>query len=258
MDNPVIEFKNVTKRYGDKTALSRLSLSVGTGEFFGFLGPNGAGKTTSIKTMIGLVRPDEGTIRIKDIDVARDPIAVRSLIGYVPDSPFIYGKLTAREFLRFVGGLYRMEPDDMERRIKWLSDIFDMHVWMDRRCEEYSHGMKQKVVMSAAFLHRPELIIVDEPTVGLDPPSKRLLKDMLKLICEHGTTVFMSSHDLYEVEELCGRIAILNEGSVVAEGTLDELRKQAEMDGGGIEDLFMKLTRNTEKTAYLDERNEDR
>ena len=251
MDNPMIAFESVTKRYGDKTALSRLSFTVEKGEFFGYLGPNGAGKTTSIKTMIGLVRPDEGTVRVDGVDITEDPLAVRSMIGYVPDSPFIYGKLTAREFLRFVGGLYRMEPDDMERRIEWLEDIFDMHAWIDRRCEEYSHGMKQKVVMSAAFLHRPRLIVVDEPTVGLDPPSKRLLKDMLKLIRDSGTTVFMSSHDLHEVEELCNRMVVLHNGCIVADGTLDELRSQAEMEGGSLENLFMKLTGNTAKTAYL-------
>ncbi|HDY89322.1 MAG TPA: ABC transporter ATP-binding protein [bacterium] len=248
----MISFENVTKRFGTKTAISNLSFTVNKGELFGYIGPNGAGKTTTIKTMIGLIRPDEGRIIINGKDVSREPLEVRSIIGYVPDSPFIYGKLTAREFLRFVGGLYRMETDDMEKRIGWLSDIFEMHNWMDQRCEEYSHGMKQKVVMSAAFLHRPELIIVDEPTVGLDPPSKRLLKDMLKLIQENGTTVFMSSHDLFEVEELCGRMAILYEGSVIAEGTLDDLRAQAEIDGGSLENLFLKLTKNTTKKAYLE------
>lgn len=252
MDDTMIVFENVTKRYGTKTAISNLSFTIKKGEFFGYLGPNGAGKTTSIKMMIGLVHSDEGRIFIKGKDVAHDPVAVRSLIGYVPDSPFIYGKLTAREFLWFVGGLYRMEKEDMKKRINWLSDIFDMHNWMDSRCEEYSHGMKQKVVMSAAFLHRPELIVVDEPTVGLDPPSKRLLKDMLKLIQENGTTVFMSSHDLSEVEELSDRMAILCEGSIVADGTLDELRTQAEMKGGSLENLFLKLTNNVTKAAYLE------
>ncbi len=248
----MIKFEGFTKKYGSRTALSNLSLEVKKGEFFGYLGPNGAGKTTTIKSIIGLVQPDEGRVYVNDINVAHDPIAVRSFVGFVPDSPFLYEKLTAREFLRFVGGLYRMPKDEMEKRIEWLSDIFDMHNWMDSRCEEYSHGMKQKVVMSAAFLHRPELIIVDEPTVGLDPPSKRLLKDMLKLIQEKGTTIFMSSHDLSEVEELSERMAIICEGSIVADGTLDELRTQAEMEGGRLEDLFMKLTKNTTRAAYLE------
>ncbi len=252
MNDVMISFERVTKKYGSEAAISNLSFQVKKGELFGYLGPNGAGKTTSIKSMIGLVRPEEGKILIDGKDVSKEPIAVKALIGYVPDSPFIYGKLTAREFLGFVGGLYRMETDDIEKRIGWLSDVFEMHDWMDRRSEEYSHGMKQKVVMSAAFLHRPELIIVDEPTVGLDPPSQRLLKDMLKLIQENGTTVFMSSHNLVEVEELCERMAIIHKGSIVADGTLDDLRVQAEIEGGNLEDLFMKLTGSISKTAYLE------
>jgi len=252
MNDVMISFERVTKKYGSKAAISNLSFQVNKGELFGYLGPNGAGKTTSIKSMIGLVHPEDGKILIDGKDVSKEPLAVRALIGYVPDSPFIYGKLTAREFLRFVGGLYRMETDDIEKRIKWLSDIFEMHDWMDRRSEEYSHGMKQKVVMSAAFLHRPKLIIVDEPTVGLDPPSQRLLKDMLKLIQENGTTVFMSSHNLAEVEELCERMVIIHKGSIVAEGTLDDLRVQAEIEGGNLENLFLKLTGSISKTAYLE------
>jgi ABC-2 type transport system ATP-binding protein len=251
MDQVMIDVRGITKRYGAKKAVDNLSFEVGRGEFFGFLGPNGAGKTTTIKSLIGLVHPDEGSITIGGYDIQKDPLAARAIIGYVPDSPFVYGKLTAREFLTFVGGLYRMAPADIEKGIAWLSDILDMTGWLDSRCEEYSHGMKQKVVMSAAFIHKPSLIIVDEPTVGLDPPSKRLLKDMLKMIQEDGATVFMSSHDLSEVEELCGRMAILNQGSIVASGTLAELRVKAELEGGSLEELFLKVTGTDRKTAYL-------
>jgi len=252
MNDVMIRFEGVTKNYNSKAVISNLSFQVKRGEFLGYLGPNGAGKTTSIKSMIGLVRPDKGRILIDGKDISLESIAVRSIIGYVPDSPFIYEKLTAIEFFRFVGGLYRMETNEMEKRIKWLIDIFEMHDWMNRRSEEYSHGMKQKVVMSAALLHNPELIIVDEPTVGLDPPSQRLLKDILKLIQKKGTTVFMSSHNLTEVEELCERMIILHKGSIVADGSLDNLRAQAEMEGGSLEDLFLKLTDNISKTAYLE------
>ncbi len=252
MEDAMITFEGVTKRYGSRTALSNLSFQVKKGEFFGYLGPNGAGKTTSIKSMIGLVRPEEGRIRVNGIDVARDPVAVRSLIGFVPDSPFMYGKLSGREFLRFVGGLYHMKRDDLERRIEWLCDIFEMHGWVDRRTEEYSHGMKQKTVMSAAFIHRPELIVVDEPTVGLDPPSARLLKDILTLMQKSGVTIFMSSHDLSVVQELCERMAIIHNGTIVAEGTLDDLRQKAEMEGGNLESLFFKLTDKTTKAVYLE------
>ena len=251
MEQVMIDVRGITKRYGAKTAVENLRFQVARGEFFGFLGPNGAGKTTTIKSMIGLVRPDDGSILIDGRDVRTDPLAVRSLVGYVPDSPFVYGKLTAREFLMFVGGLYRMAPAEIEKGIAWLSDIFDMGGWIDRRCEEYSHGMKQKVVMSAAFIHKPALIIVDEPTVGLDPPSKRLLKDMLKMIQAQGATVFMSSHDLAEVQELCGRMAILHQGSIIASGTLEELREKAELEGGNLEELFLKVTGSTRKQVYL-------
>lgn len=247
----MVRFDSVVKRYGSDSALDGLSFTVDEGEFYGFLGPNGAGKTTTIKTMIGLVRPDSGAVTIDGIDVLDNPLKVREIVGYVPDNPFIYGKLTAREFLRFVGGLYSMSKDDIESRIDWLADIFDMHGWMDRRTEEYSFGMKKKVVMSASFLHHPRLIVVDEPTVGLDPPSARLLKDMLKLIQNHGTTVFMSSHDLAVVEELCTQMAILHKGKIAASGTLDELRTKAEMVGGSLENLFLKLTDYESKNVYL-------
>lgn len=248
----MISIEGVTKRYGEHTALDDLNLTVEEGAFFGYLGPNGAGKTTTIKSIIGLVKPDTGRIIVDGVDVSNDPLKVRSVVGYVPDKPFIYEKLTGREFLRFVGGLYRMPPDDIIRRIDWLCDIFDMHGWIGRRTEEYSHGMKQKVVMSAAFIHRPKLIIVDEPTVGLDPPSARLLKDLLTLINSHGTTIFMSSHDLAVVEELSSTMSLLHRGRIVAEGTIDDLREQAQLSGGGLEDLFMKLTNSMKKTVYLD------
>lgn len=252
MDNPIINIEGVTKRYGSLAAISNLNLQVGKGEFFGYLGPNGAGKTTTIKSIIGLVSPNEGRIFVNGINVAKDPIAVRSIIGFVPDTPFIYSKLTGREFLRFVGGLYSMESEDMENRIEWLDTTFGMNGWIDRRTEEYSHGMKQKVVMAAAFLHRPKLLIVDEPMVGLDPQSARLVKDMLTMICQHGTTVFMSSHDLSVVQELCHRMAILYKGSIVAEGTLDDLRKKAEIEGGSLESLFLKLTGDNSKAIYME------
>jgi ABC-2 type transport system ATP-binding protein len=252
MKSMMISFENVTKKYGEKTAISNLSFQVENGDFFGFLGPNGAGKTTTIKSIIGLVKPGEGRILVDGYDVTKDIYTIRSFIGYVPDSPFVYGKLTAREFMRFVGSLYRMDHKEVERKIDWLVDIFGMKDWADYRSEEYSHGMKQKVVMSAAFLHDPRLLIVDEPTVGLDPPSKKLLRDILKLMQEKGTTVFMSSHDLNEVEELCHKMAILFNGSIVAAGTIDDFRKQAEIEGGHLEDLFLKLTGISYKTAFLE------
>jgi ABC-2 type transport system ATP-binding protein len=248
----IVRIEGITKRYGERTAVSGLNLEVGKGEFFGYLGPNGSGKTTTIKSMIGLVRPEEGRVFIDGLDVAGDPVGVRRKIGYVPDTPFLYGKLSARDFLMFVGGLYGMEYKDMVTRIAWLEDVFEMHGWIDRRSEGYSHGMKQKAVMAAAFLHRPEIIIVDEPLVGLDPQSARLVKDLLKLVNEHGVTVFMSSHDLTVVEELCRKMAIISSGRIVAEGTLDDLRRQAKVEGGSLEDLFLKLTGSARSITYME------
>jgi ABC-2 type transport system ATP-binding protein len=225
---------------------------VGRGEFFGYLGPNGAGKTTSMKCMIGILKQDTGKIYLDGIDVMENPTEARKIIGFVPDSPFLYGKLSGLEFLHFIGELYSMNKPDIVKRIEWLSDIFNMHGWLERRTEEYSHGMKQKVVMSAAFLHNPRILIVDEPTVGLDPPSARLFKDMLKMMCKKGTTIFMSSHDLAVVEELCERMAILHKGRIAAIGTQNDLRKKASMEGGNLEDLFLKLTENFSRKISLE------
>ena len=237
----MLEIEELTKTYGRIRAVNHLSLHVEKGEFFGYLGPNGAGKTTTIKCIIGLVRPDAGRIRIAGIDVSAHPEEAKRHIGYIPDSPYIYEKLTGREFLHFVGGLYEMDEEAIARRVEWLVDTFQMEEWLDKRAEEYSHGMRQKTVMAAAFLHDPDLLIIDEPLVGLDPQSAKLVKDMLRLLADRGTTIFLSAHDLAVVEELCGRIAILAQGELVAVGTISELKEKAEMEGGNLEDLFLKL-----------------
>lgn len=238
----MIELLEVSKSFGNKIAVDNLSLSVGKGEFFGFLGPNGAGKTTTIKIMTGLLKPESGTTKICGIDISKKPEAAKMRIGYVPDTPFIYEKLTAREYLEFTGGLYNVSPDKLQSKIEWIFDLFAMNGWADRRCEEYSHGMRQKVVFGAAFVHDPEVLIVDEPMVGLDPQSMRLLKDLLKLYTRRGTTIFVSTHILSAAEEICDRIGIINKGRLVAIGTVDELRKTAASEGENLESLFLKLT----------------
>lgn len=238
----MIELVNVTKRFGVKTAVDNISLTAETGEFFAFLGPNGAGKTTTIKMMTGLLRPDSGAVRICGIDIGRMPGEAKKRTGYIPDSPYIYEKLTAREYLEFTGGLYRMPPRDMEEKIEWLFDLFGMDGWADVRCEEYSHGMRQKVVFCAALLHDPEVLVIDEPMVGLDPQSVRLVKDLLKIYSARGTTVFVSTHTLSVAEELGDRLGIINKGQLIAVGTLDELRKKAVSEGENLESLFLKLT----------------
>ncbi len=238
----MIELLKVTKKFGKKTAVDDLSLHIKTGEFFGFLGPNGAGKTTTIKLMTGLLRPESGTIRICGTDIIKDPEAAKMKTGYVPDAPYIYEKLTAREYLEFTGGLYDMSPEKIKSQTEWLFDLFGMDGWVDSRCEEYSHGMRQKVVFCSAFLHDPEVLIVDEPMVGLDPQSMRLVKDLLKLYSSRGTAIFISTHILSVAEELCDRIGIIHNGRLIGLGTLDELGSMAAAEGENLESLFLKMT----------------
>ncbi len=238
----MIEIKNITKSFDKKLAVDDVSIQVGKGEFFAFLGPNGAGKTTTIKMMTGLLRPDSGNVKICGIDVIKDPAAAKMKIGFVPDTPYLYERLSAREFLKFTGGLFGMTPEKIKSQIEWLFELFGMESWADNRCEEYSHGMRQKLVFCSAFLHDPEVLIVDEPMVGLDPQSARLVKDMLKLYSKRGTTVFISTHTLSVAEEICDKIGIVNKGKLVACGNLGELRKMAESEGQNLEHLFLKIT----------------
>ncbi len=238
----MIQIENITKEFGKVIAVNNLKLEIDKGQFFGFLGQNGAGKTTTVKMITGLLRPTAGRILIDDLDVQKHPVQVKKRIGYVPDDPYIYEKLTGREFLRFVGGLFDMDEAKQEERIDWLLDMFQMQSMADKRSEEYSHGMRQKIVMSSAILHEPDIIIVDEPMVGLDPQSARLLKDILKKLSKRGTTIFMSSHSLSVVEELCDRIGIIKEGTLIALGSLDDLRQMAKSHHETLEELFLELT----------------
>ncbi len=254
----MIEMMNVTKKFHQVVAISDLSLKIGLGEFFGFLGPNGAGKTTTIKLLAGLLKPTSGRILIGGTDITEEPEKAKQRIGYIPDNPYTYNKLSGREFLKFVGGLYGIDKSEIERRIDWLFDLFQITEWGDEKSESYSHGMKQKIVMASAFLHSPEIIIIDEPMVGLDPQSARLVKDMLKSASKMGTTVFLSTHTLTVAEELCDRIGIVNQGKLVALGTFEELKNQAEEAGMGsfsgdsLEDLFLSLTGGQLQAKFID------
>jgi ABC-2 type transport system ATP-binding protein len=238
----MIELIDISKSFGKKRAVDNLSLTVGKGEFFGFLGPNGAGKTTTIKIMAGLLKPESGLARICGLDVTQKPVAAKLKIGYIPDTPYLYEKLTAREYLEFTCGLYNIPPERIKTQVEWIFELFGMDGWADSRCEEYSHGMRQKVIFGAAFVHDPEVLIIDEPMVGLDPQSMRLIKDMLKLYAARGTTVFVSTHTLSVAEELCDRIGIVNHGKLILEGTITELRKTAASEGENLESLFLHLT----------------
>jgi ABC-2 type transport system ATP-binding protein len=248
----MIELLNVSKAFGEKKAVDDLTLGVKSGEFFAFLGPNGAGKTTTIKMIAGLLRPEEGTVKICGHDISLEAEAAKMKTGYIPDAPYIYEKLTAREYLEFTGGLYRMPQDRIVKRIDWLFDLFGMNGWADTRCEEYSHGMRQKVVFCSALIHEPSVLVVDEPMVGLDPQSARLVKDLLKMYSSKGTTVFVSTHTLSVAEELCDRIGIINRGKLIALGTLEELKSRAEAEGENLESLFLRLTGGSLRTGISD------
>jgi ABC-2 type transport system ATP-binding protein len=237
----MIELIDVTKRYGNKLAVDRLTLTVPAGELFAFLGPNGAGKTTTIKMLCGLLFPTTGTVRVGGFDVLANGDQARQLIAFVPDTPFLYEKLTGREFLQFIADMYGMPPDRGRERIETMIGTFSLGPFVDDLTERYSHGMRQRTVFAAALLHEPKVLIVDEPTVGLDPKSIRLLKDLLRQQAADGTTVFLSTHSLDIAQELAARIGVVNNGRLIGCGTLAALRKQADIEGT-LEEVFLKLT----------------
>jgi len=240
----MVETDNLTKRYGDLTAVDSLDLRIPAGELFGFLGPNGAGKTTTIKLLVGLLRPSAGTARIGGHDVQREPIQAKSLVGFVPDQPYLYEKLTAREFLRFMADLYGVDPDRAARRGEDLLRLLDLDDRGDELIEGYSHGMRQKTALAGALIHDPKVFFLDEPTVGLDPKSARLIKDILRQLCDRGVTVFMSTHILEIAERMCDRVGIIQEGKLIACGTMEELR--GGVGGASLEDIFLELTGGAE------------
>jgi ABC-2 type transport system ATP-binding protein len=238
----MIRLEYLTKTYGRFVAVNGIDLHVPRGELFGFLGPNGAGKTTTLRMIAGILRPTEGRIWLGGNDLIADPMAAKARLGFIPDRPFVYEKLTGREFLRFVAGLYNQDGPSVERRIDELLDLFELSVWTDELVESYSHGMRQKLIISSALIHKPECIVVDEPMVGLDPKGARLLKDIFRAFVGRGGTVLMSTHTLEVAQAMCDRIAIIQEGSIVGRGTIDELRKQTATGDASLEELFLKLT----------------
>ncbi len=237
----MIELAQVGKMYGSKWAVRDLTLSIPKGQLFALLGPNGAGKTTTIKLLCGLLFPNEGDIRIAGLDLRTQGQEARQLISYVPDQPFLYEKLTGREILQFIAQMYRMPPDLAELRIQEMIELFQLQAFVDILTQNYSHGMRQRTVFASAFLHQPEVLIVDEPTVGLDPHNIRLLKDLLRKQARAGTTVFLSTHSLDIAEELADRIGVVSQGKLIGCGDLAELRRHAEVDGS-LEEVFLKLT----------------
>ena len=238
----MLELREARKQYGRFVAVKGLDLEVRRGEIFGFLGPNGAGKTTTIRMVAGILRPTSGQVLVGGDDLLSEPERAKARIGYIPDRPYLYDKLSGGEFLRFVAGLWGREGDAVEARADRLLELFQLGPWKDELIESYSHGMRQKLLISSALIHQPELIVVDEPMVGLDPRSARLLKDLFRTFAGHGGTVFLSTHTLEVAEALCDRIAIINRGEIIAFGTMEELRAQAESGGAHLEEIFLKVT----------------
>jgi len=238
----MIQVQDLVKKYGDFTAVDQVSLEVAPGEIHGFLGPNGAGKTTTIRMIAGLLKPTFGRVVIDGHDLAREPEKAKAALGFIPDRPFLYDKLTAAEFLRFHAGLYGLSGDGVEVRLQELLALFELSGWKDELVESFSHGMKQRLVMCGAFLHRPRAVVVDEPMVGLDPRGARLIKDVFRAMSRRGVAILMSTHTLEIAEEMCDRISIILGGRILARGTVGELHALAGGEDEKLTPVFLRLT----------------
>ncbi|HXF50040.1 MAG TPA: ABC transporter ATP-binding protein [Verrucomicrobiae bacterium] len=247
----MIETFHLGKNFGSVRAVVDLNLQTKPGEIFGFLGPNGAGKTTTIKLITGLLRPSSGRVVVGGVDVVKNPVEAKKILAYVPDQPQLYGKLTVEEFLKFIGAVYRMDSKSCQQGIGNFLELFG---FADKRwelIESLSHGTKQKVALAAAFLHEPKVLLLDEPLVGLDPRSARILKDLLRQYAKRGATIFLSTHILEVAERMCDRVGIINKGELVALGAAEELKSKTGQEGESLEDLFLELTGGLEETEVL-------
>lgn len=252
----MIHIEGLTKTFGNLVAVDHLDLDVAPGELFGFLGPNGAGKTTTIRMLTGLLQPSAGTAYIAGHDIRHETIQVKAIVGYLAENPFLYDKLTGREFLHFVGGLYRVPAPARQAQIERLLELFDLKDKADELIETYSHGMRQKIALSSLLLHNPKVLFLDEPTNGLDPRSARLVKEILRELCRKGITVFMSTHILEIAEHMCDRVGIIHQGRLVAVGTMEELRAGRAGADSSLEDIFLEVTGGSEVAelaSYLSE-----
>ncbi len=237
----MIEIQKFSKKFGDTLAVDNLTLNIPAGEFFTLLGPNGAGKTTTLKTVAGLLRPTSGRVLVGGHDMAEKNTEAKKLISFIPDVPYVYEKLTGREFLYFIGELYKLDLDYYRDETERLLSLFYMQDYGNQLMESYSHGMRQKIVICSALLTDPRLIIIDEPMVGLDPKSIRLVKDILRTCADRGTTILMSTHTLTLAEEKSDRVGIIHKGRLISEGTVEEIKRSSE-EVGGLEDIFLKMT----------------
>ncbi len=247
----MIRVQALKKRYGKFEAVHGIDLHVRPGEVFGFLGPNGAGKTTTLKMIAGLLKPTEGSVVVAGIDTAVDPVGAKRVIGYIPDRPYLYEKLTAREFLSFIGGIYGVADAHIGSRSVELLDTFGLTRFTDELVEGFSHGMKQRLTLCAALLHHPRLLVVDEPMVGLDPAGARLIKEVFRGMADDGRTVFLSTHTLDVAEAICDRVAIIVQGRIVTLGTVDELKELHTAGDGRLEDVFLELVGQPEDREVL-------
>jgi len=240
--NPMIAVEHLVKRYGQFTAVDGVSLEVKPGQIHGFLGPNGAGKTTTIRMIAGLLKPTAGTILVNGHDLAADPEQAKASLGFIPDRPFIYEKLTAGEFLRFHGGLYGLDDAHVGGRVTEMLELFELGRWEHELVESFSHGMKQRLVMAAAFMHRPRAVLVDEPMVGLDPRGARLIKDVFRKMAGHGVAILMSTHTLEVAQEMCDLISIILKGKIIAHGTVADIRSLEGDPNQHLTEVFLRLT----------------
>lgn len=244
MNSIMLELKNITKNFGSFTAVNNVNLKINSGDFFGFIGQNGAGKTTTIKMITGLFAPTSGNIFINGIDISDKPVEAKAITGYIPDQPFLYDKLTGKEFLYFSGGLYSIEKKILRNRIDEIIELLKIGDWINKRTEEYSQGMKQRITIASALLHNPLLLVVDEPMVGLDPQTALLVKKALKERANNGTAVFMSTHSLHVAEEICTRIGIIKDGIMIFEDSIEGLEKIKASQNQNLESVFLELTKN--------------
>ncbi|MCB0335910.1 MAG: ABC transporter ATP-binding protein [Bdellovibrionales bacterium] len=246
-NDTVLELSGVTKQYGSFTAVNDISIAVKRGEIFGFLGVNGAGKTTTLRMITGILLPTRGDIKIAGLSLIDKPTEAKQITGYIPDRPYLYAKLTGREFLYFCSDLYHVPPAQADQRIDQLLEEYSLTAWQDELIESYSHGMKQRLATCAALVHEPKLLVIDEPMVGLDPHGAKMLKDALKRYAQSGTTVFLSTHSLNVAEEVADRLAIIHRGSLLITGTLDEIRARTKGGRHDLESVFIELTTEAEQ-----------
>jgi ABC-2 type transport system ATP-binding protein len=248
-----VTLKGVTKRFGNIVAVDGVDLEIKAGEIFGLLGPNGSGKSTTLKMLLGLVQPDNGTVEVLGLDVQRDPVEVKRQVGYIPESPRLYEFLTGLEYLDFIGDVFGITTEEKKQRINEYLKALELEGREGDMMSGYSQGMKQKVALISAFLHKPKLLILDEPLNGLDPKSARIVKDLLHELKAQGVTTLMSTHVLEIAEAICDRIAIMYQGRILALGAMDELRQKASLPSSGLEDIFLKLTGAGDTRAVVEE-----